>query len=182
MRRNTILTLSTLVFFMALSALVVSCGGQSGEADADAPPPQSMVSESEEEKSPIEVNGNTVTVNLTGNDLMQYNLKTIEVKEGQKIKLILEHVGKMEKVVMGHNFVLLKEGVDLAAFGAAAATSSATDYIPEAKKEEIIANTRMIGGGESVTIEFDAPAKGTYKFLCSFPGHYAVMQGDFIVS
>ena len=39
----------------------------------------------------------------------------------------------------------------------------------------------MIGGGESVTIEFDAPEAGTYDFLCTFPAHFAMMKGKFIV-
>jgi azurin len=39
----------------------------------------------------------------------------------------------------------------------------------------------MIGGGESDTITFDAPEAGTYVFLCTFPGHYQVMRGEFIV-
>ena len=39
----------------------------------------------------------------------------------------------------------------------------------------------MIGGGQSDTIEFDAPEPGTYDFICSFPGHYSVMKGKFIV-
>ena len=40
----------------------------------------------------------------------------------------------------------------------------------------------MIGGGESDTITFDAPEPGTYIFICSFPGHYQLMMGEFIVS
>ena len=39
----------------------------------------------------------------------------------------------------------------------------------------------MIGGGETDVIEFPAPEKGTYEFLCSFPGHYGMMKGKFIV-
>jgi len=42
--------------------------------------------------------------------------------------------------------------------------------------------TRMLGGGESDTITFDAPEPGTYIFICSFPGHYQLMMGEFIVS
>ena len=33
----------------------------------------------------------------------------------------------------------------------------------------------MLGGGES------APEPGTYIFICSFPGHYQLMMGEFIV-
>ena len=126
----------------------------------------------------IESNPNDVV--LTSNDAMQFNKKEIKVRAGEKVKLTLKHIGKMDKKVMGHNFVLLKEGVNLNAFGNKAATASANEYIPEGT-QDIIVHTKLIGGGEAAVIEFDAPAVGTYEFLCSFPGHYALMKGKFIV-
>lgn len=122
------------------------------------------------------------TVEITGNDQMQFNTKTIEVNGGEKVTLTLKHVGKMTIDLMGHNFVLLEPGVDITAFGTAAIAAKETGYIPAAMKDKVIAHTKMLGGGESDTIVFDAPPPGTYKFICSFPGHYGVMQGDFIVN
>lgn len=175
--------MGAIALLLTLNFSLVSCGGGSGtESETPAEAPTSMVAEEPAEQEPITVSGNTVTVNLTGNDMMKYNLNRIEVKAGQKIKLTLTHIGKMEKAVMGHNFVLLQQGADLVDFATKAATSSATDYIPAGEESKIIAHTKMVGGGESTTIEFDAPAPGTYKFICSFPGHYAAMQGDFVVN
>ena len=48
-------------------------------------------------------------------------------------------------------------------------------------KEEIISFTKVIAGGESTTITFEAPPKGIYNFLCSVPGHFGLMKGKFIV-
>lgn len=118
---------------------------------------------------------------LTSNDLMQFNKKEIKVKAGKKVKITLKHIGKLDKKVMGHNFVLLKQGVSISAFGNKAATSAATEYIPTDSQDDIIAHTKLIGAGETTSVEFDAPAPGTYDFLCSFPGHYAMMKGKFIV-
>lgn len=129
--------------------------------------------ESSEEKSQNEVL-------ITGNDLMKYNLKEIRVKAGEPVTLTLKHIGKLDIKVMGHNWVLLKEGSDLVAFAGEAATSVDNDYIPEGT-DQVIAHTKMLGGGESDTITFDAPAPGTYQFLCTFPGHFGQMQGTFIV-
>ncbi|MDN3666611.1 azurin [Algibacter miyuki] len=126
----------------------------------------------------VETNPNDVVI--TGNDAMQFNKKEIRVKAGQKVKITLKHIGKMDKNVMGHNFVLLKQGVNVATFGNSAAVAKATDYIP-ADSQDVIAHTGIVGAGETVTVEFDAPAVGTYDFLCSFPGHYAMMKGKFIV-
>lgn len=121
-----------------------------------------------------------VEVQLTGNDQMKFNLKEIKVKAGQKVKLTLKHVGQLDENVMGHNFVLLKQGTDLAQFAQQASAAKSNDYIPE-NTDKVIAHTEMIGGGEETTIEFEAPAAGTYDFICSFPGHYIQMQGKFIV-
>ncbi|MEO6287932.1 MAG: azurin, partial [Dyadobacter sp.] len=121
------------------------------------------------------------TIVIKGSDAMQFDLKEIKVKAGQKVKLTLTHSGKLAKAAMGHNWVLLKPGVDVAAFGSKAAAARETEYIPKSEEANIIAHTKLVGGGESDTVEFTAPAKGTYTFICSFPGHYALMKGSFIV-
>ncbi|REA61239.1 azurin [Dyadobacter luteus] len=118
---------------------------------------------------------------IKGSDAMQFDLKEIKVKAGQKVKLTLTHSGKLAKAAMGHNFVLLKAGTDVAAFGSKAAAARETEYIPKSEAASIIAHTKLVGGGESDTITFTAPKKGTYTYICSFPGHYALMKGTFIV-
>ncbi|MFD2518914.1 azurin [Salinimicrobium flavum] len=119
-------------------------------------------------------------VRLTGNDQMKFNLKEIRVKAGDKVKLTLTHVGQLPENAMGHNFVLLKQGTDIPEFANKAMEAKDNEYIPQ-NSEQVIVNTEMIGGGEETSIEFDAPAAGTYDFICSFPGHYVQMQGKFIV-
>ena len=125
--------------------------------------------------------GKVVTVNMTGSDKMQFNLKQIDVAAGRTIKLNLKHTGTMPVAAMGHNFVLLKAGTDVAAFGGKAAASKATGYIPASEQGSIIASTKLVGGGESTSIEFPAPPAGTYDYICTFPGHYALMRGKLIV-
>lgn len=118
------------------------------------------------------------TIVINSNDQMKFDLSEIRVKAGEKIKLTLNHKGKFKKDVMGHNFVLLNAGTDVAKFATAAMSAKATEYIPA---KGALAHTKLIGGGESTTIEFTAPKKGTYDFICSFPGHYSIMKGKFIV-
>ena len=55
-------------------------------------------------------------------------------------------------------------------FARKAVRARETEYIPEG--DEMIAYTKFIGGGESVTITFDAPQQGIYNFICTFPAHY----------
>ncbi|WP_323053886.1 azurin [Galbibacter sp. EGI 63066] len=120
------------------------------------------------------------TVVITANDMMKFDKKEIRVKAGQKVVITLKHIGKLDKKVMGHNLVILNSGVDLVAFATEAASAVDSEYIPEGT-DAVLAHTKMLGGGESATIEFEAPEAGTYDFLCSFPGHFASMQGKFIV-
>jgi len=121
-----------------------------------------------------------VNVNMITSDRMKFNLRKITVKAGQKIKLTLTHTGKLDKRVMGHNVVFLKQGVKTSAFASKAAAAKENDYIPEGTSA-VIAYTKMLGGGETTTIEFTAPAAGTYDYICSFPAHYAMMKGKLIV-
>lgn len=120
-----------------------------------------------------------VQITLASNDQMQFDMDEIRVKAGQTVTLTLTHTGSLDKTVMGHNFVLLTQGTDIATFGQQAMMAKDTEYIPEG--ESVIVHTALIGGGESDTITFEAPAAGTYDFICSFPGHYALMKGKFIV-
>ena len=79
---------------------------------------------------------------------------------------------------MGHNFVVAKEA-DMAGINA-----DGMAVAPEHLKDgdaRVVAHTKMIGGGESASVTFDvAKLKdgGPYKFFCSFPGHFALMQGS----
>jgi len=118
-------------------------------------------------------------IEITGNDQMQFNVKTFEVTEGQEVVLSFKHIGQLPVVAMGHNVVILKPGTAVPAFATKCAPAKDTDYIPqdEESKAAIVAYTKMLGGGESDEITFTAPAPGDYPFICSFPGHFAIMQG-----
>lgn len=154
-------TLKAIILLLPLVSLI-SCGGDNIDTSKNETP-------------------KTLEFNLTGNDKMQFNLKAMVAKEGDLIKVHFENVGRMPKETMGHNFIVLKSGVDLAAFAAKAMTAKDTDYIPVDEKDKIIVASKLLGPGEKDIIEFTAPAKGTYKFICSFPGHYTIMQGNLIV-
>lgn len=162
-----------ILFLTIFSMVLLACGGkEEKKKEGFSYERKSEVSQK------VESNSNDITI--TGNDAMQFNKKEIKVEAGKKVKVTLRHIGKMDKNVMGHNFVLLKKGVNAMAFGNKAATARDNDYIPNGTKD-VIVHTKMLGGGETDVIEFDAPEAGTYEFLCSFPGHSAIMKGKFIV-
>ena len=117
---------------------------------------------------------------ITSDDYMKFNTSKITVKSGKLVRLTLKHIGKLDVQLMGHNFVLLKDNVDIIEFANKAAMASKNQYIP-VESDEVIVYTDMIGGGQETTIEFLPPDVGVYNFICSFPGHYAMMKGKFIV-
>ena len=163
----------SLALFYSLIFLV-NCGG-----DPKKEKEQEKI-EIKSQTKEVKKDENVSSVVITANDAMKYNTEEIRVKAGNKVKLTLRHIGKMDKNIMGHNVVILKKGVDMGAFAAEAATEKSNDYIPQ-DTDDVIIHTEMIGGGQVTTVEFDAPAAGTYNFLCSFPAHYALMNGKFIV-
>jgi len=119
-------------------------------------------------------------VALEANDLMTFDKKLFRVKAGQPVKLTLKNVGEMPKESMGHNVVILTPGTDLPAFGGEAIKAVDTEYIPVTFGSSIVAHTKLLGPGETDTIEFTLDEKGVYLFVCSFPGHYGVMQGKIV--
>lgn len=182
----------TKFFAVLVTFIMVSCGedkkeqetitvGEEGTLETvDTRDANQTTADTAQSGEAIQRRDGMVQINLTGDDMMRFNLNEIRVKAGETVRLTLTHVGELPENAMGHNFVLLQQGTDVVDFGQRAATASGNDYIPEGT-EDVIVNTEMIGGGEETTIEFTAPEPGTYDYLCSFPGHYVQMQGKFIV-
>ncbi|HRG56397.1 MAG: azurin [Opitutaceae bacterium] len=123
------------------------------------------------------------TFEVTANDAMKFNLTRIEVKAGQDVKIILSNIGSMPKAAMAHNWVLLKKGSDGKAYADAAVTAQATEYLPAALADQVIAHTKLLGAKQSDEITFKAPTEpGEYPYVCSFPAHYlSGMHGVLVV-
>lgn len=120
-----------------------------------------------------------VEIILESTDRTRFNTDEIRVPEGSTVRLTLVHTGRKSIRRMGHNFVLVTPGTDIKDLVKKANRSSYEDHKP--KGDSVIAYTKLIGGGESVTIEFKAPKKGEYPFLCTYNKHYRRMKGIFIV-
>jgi len=132
--------------------------------------------------SSLFVSANEIVV--SGNDTMQFDVKTFEVKAGEPVTLTLKNTGKLPKIAMGHNLVVLKKGISAIAFGqkAMGAGANATNPLPDSVKEDVLASTKLLGPGESDTVKFTAPAEaGSYEYVCTFPGHFAMMRGTMTV-
>ena len=158
-----------------LFIIVISCGG-----NTDSKKNKFKYKAIEKKEGELDKNSIETFIIINSSDLMKFDQNELRVFEGQKITLTLNHTGKMSKEIMGHNFVLLKKETNLNDFAQRAMLARDNEYIPDGN--ETIAYTKMIGGGESDTITFTAPEKGSYTYICTFPGHYGLMRGVLIVS
>ena len=124
------------------------------------------------------------TVSITADDKMMYGTTSFEVKSGTKVKVFLKNVGMIPKIAMGHNFVLLAKGETAFGFGPQVIVNGGTHengFIPSKGKEKILAHTKMLGPKEEDSVIFTAPEPGEYEYLCTFPGHFALMRGKMTV-
>lgn len=125
------------------------------------------------------IKAQVIEITLESTDRTRFNSDEIRVPEGSIVRLTLIHTGKKSIRRMGHNFVLVEPETDIKDLVKKANRSSYEDHKP--KGDSVIAFTKLIGGGESVTIEFKVPKKGEYPFLCTYNKHYRRMKGLFIV-
>ena len=158
-----------LLSLFVIVILINGCGGE---------PKKEKFSYERVKEEPVEqlYSGSLI---LNSNDQMLFDKSLLKASAGEEITLVLNHTGQIAKEFMGHNFVLLKNDTDVDNFAQRAILAKDNQYIPDG--DEAIAYTSMIGGGESDKITFTVDEPGTYVFICTFPGHYQIMRGDFIV-
>jgi azurin len=122
-------------------------------------------------------------VSITADDTMKFNVTEIRAQAGEKLRVTFKNVGRMPKQAMGHNWVLLVPMSDHELMALAqAAAARAPEYVP-ADATKVLAHTKLLGPNESATVDFSAPAApGEYPFVCTFPGHAALMKGKLIVT
>ena len=122
---------------------------------------------------------------IESNDLMKFNKSSIKLSKGVTYDFVLKNVGKLPKAAMGHNLIILDQGNDAIAFGAKLITdygaTATNDWKPVKAGKKVLAQTKMLGPNESDTIKVKFDKKGTYHFVCSFPGHFAQMRGVIVV-
>ena len=120
----------------------------------------------------------TVTIEVDKN--LSYKVRSFEVKPGEPIELTL-----INPDAVPHNWALVKPGT-LASVGAlvnkiiAEPDAAIRHYIP--RTDDVIVYTDVVGPQDRYSIWFRAPkTPGRYPYLCTFPGHWMVMNGEMIV-
>jgi uncharacterized protein len=107
---------------------------------------------------------------------MKFSLPSFSVKPSQRVKITFTNPDEMQ-----HNLVVVKPGT-VDAVGALADAMAKTpdaaerNYIPPTP--DVVVNTKLVDPQQTFTLEFVAPKQsGDYPYICTFPGHWRVMQG-----
>lgn len=111
---------------------------------------------------------------------MLFTPNEFTVKSGQPLKLIISNPDLMQ-----HNFLIVQPGA-LEEVGVAA-NEMAKDpggilknFIPPSDK--ILQATKLLDPNTGTVLRFNAPIEpGVYPFVCTFPGHWVIMNGKMIV-
>ncbi|SKA97051.1 Azurin [Prosthecobacter debontii] len=107
---------------------------------------------------------------------LQFVQKQLTVKAGEKLTLTFKNPD-----VVPHNWLLAKPGSlqklgDKVNLMITDPQGLAKHYVPES--DDVLVYTDMTQPKQSFTIHFEAPQeKGDYPYLCTFPGHWMVMNG-----
>ena len=107
---------------------------------------------------------------------MKFDLKTFNVQAGKPVLIVFENPDFMQ-----HNIVVTMPGamekVGRAADKLATAPNGAAmNYVPDLP--EVLFHTPLVNPQQTVRLEFVAPSKaGDYPYVCTFPGHWSIMNG-----
>ena len=115
----------------------------------------------------------------TGQNLT-FTSRTLHARAGEPIALTLANPD-----VVPHNWALVKTGSlrrvgELANRLVAEPDAAARQYIPQT--DDVLCYADVVFPNEEFTVYFNAPAApGRYPYLCTFPGHWMVMNGELVV-
>jgi putative membrane-bound dehydrogenase-like protein len=139
----------------------------------DTPLPVSQSIETERSAS---AKGATVIHIKALENEMKYDLKAFTVEAGKRVEIVFVNPDFMQ-----HNLVITKPGameiVGRAADKLATQPKGAEmQYVPDIP--EVLYHTRLVNPQETVKLEFVAPEQpGDYPYVCTFPGHWSIMNG-----
>ena len=107
---------------------------------------------------------------------LKFDLEELTVAPGQLVEIVFVNSDQMQ-----HNFLLGASG-SLEEIGKAADTlaaspnAAAQQYVPEIP--QVLYSTKLVDPGQTLRFQFKAPAQpGQYPYVCTFPGHWRLMNG-----
>lgn len=174
-------------FALLLFILIVvsGCGGNepAAEKEGNKPTAADMFKDEHPAYDAKAINAGApvseVTLRAVGTTMadMSYDSKLVTVKAGSTVKL--KFINTFTDASMPHNWVLVHFGTMEAVATAGMAAGKDASYVPNTN--DVLIATKMLGPKEETEITFPAPPAGKYQFVCTYPGHWSIMNGEFIV-
>lgn len=120
----------------------------------------------------------TITITPVGNE-MRFEQTELNATAGETLRIVFNNTASSP--AMSHNVLFVSDASEINAVGEAAMDAADRDYIPD--HPAVIASTPMAAPGETVEMTFTVPEEpGDYPYICTFPGHYMMMQGTMRVT
>ncbi len=109
-------------------------------------------------------------------EMLQFDVKNFTVKAGKTVEIVFENPDAMQ-----HNIVIGKPK-SLEKIGKAAdkmitdPEGANKNYVPNIP--EILFSSGLVNPDQNIRMRFTAPTKaGNYPYVCTFPGHWRIMNG-----
>ena len=109
-------------------------------------------------------------------EMLQFDVKNFTVKAGKTVEIVFENPDAMQ-----HNVVIGKPK-SLEKIGKAAdkmitdPDGASKNYVPNIP--EILFSSALVNPDQTIRLRFTAPEKaGLYPYVCTFPGHWRIMNG-----
>ena len=107
---------------------------------------------------------------------MKYDLKSFTVEAGKPVEIIFENQDFMQHDVVIAQISSLDIVGKAADKLAADPRGAELQYVPDIP--EVLFKTKLVDPQGSFTLRFVAPSRiGNYPFVCTFPGHWSIMNG-----
>jgi len=153
---------------------IIACGGGNQQSGFEN---EESISSAPIAKSKI-ITTDTLFIAAMGENMseMKFNKKVIRVPADKYITVALTN--ESNDATMPHNIVIIKKGFanDV---GQAGLNHKENGYV-KPNDQHVIAHSPLAQIGETVYFSFKTPKIGNYEFICSYPGHWGLMKGEFI--
>jgi len=120
------------------------------------------------------------SIKISAGQNLTFSTSTLKARAGEVVRLTFDNPD-----VVPHNWVLIRPG-SLARVGdlvnkiIAEPDAVIRSYVP--RSDDVLVYVDIVDAGQSSSIYFKVPDEpGRYPYLCSFPGHWMIMNGVMIV-
>ncbi|NJM07526.1 auracyanin [Candidatus Gracilibacteria bacterium] len=159
---KTMFRFVTIAMMLVLALVLAACGGNnaggtsSGGTTGDA-------------------SATTLELGSDGEQLV-YDKTELSAPAGSAVTVRFQNNSAAQQ----HNWVLVNgDGTVADTVSEAGLTAGPDAGYLAAGDANVLANTPLANGGETVEVSFTAPPAGTYIYVCTVPGHSVLMRGTF---